>query len=164
MPPSHAPCLSCIPLAILLLPCRCTTDVLDAFASQGRVDKCQEWLQQVVEAGLTPDDHTYHSLAKAYVTTSQFLPAIELLNSLETAGHPASMATYTLVIDVCSIHPTTAETWIGRSGERATARSASSRMEPILPYAIARTPDPRRSTLRFNDQGMRARRTSTARH
>ncbi|GAC72670.1 FOG: PPR repeat [Moesziomyces antarcticus T-34] len=74
-------------------------NVLDVYASKGRVAECQEWLQRMTEAGLAPDDHTYHSLTKAYVTSAQFLPALELLNSLEQSGHPAAMATYTLVID-----------------------------------------------------------------
>ena len=74
-------------------------DVLDVYASKGEVGKCQEWLAQISEVGLVPDDHTYHSLTKAYVNAAQFLPAIELLNSLETSGRPASMATYTMVID-----------------------------------------------------------------
>ncbi|GAC97160.1 hypothetical protein PHSY_004745 [Pseudozyma hubeiensis SY62] len=73
--------------------------VMDVFASKGQVDMCQEWLSKMSEVGLVPDDHTYHSLAKAYVNTCQFMPAIQLLNSLESNGTPASMATYTLVID-----------------------------------------------------------------
>ncbi|CDU24728.1 uncharacterized protein SPSC_04561 [Sporisorium scitamineum] len=74
-------------------------DVMDVFATQGQVSLCQEWIAQMSQLGLEPDDHTYHSLTKAYVNTAQFLPAIELLNSLETAARPASMATYTLIID-----------------------------------------------------------------
>lgn len=74
-------------------------DVLDVFASRGQVAQCQEWMGKLSEAGLTPDDHTYHSLTKAYINSAQFLPAIELLNSLEVSGRPASMATYNMVID-----------------------------------------------------------------
>lgn len=74
-------------------------NVMDAFATNGQVELCQEWLQQMSEVGLVPDDHTYHSLTKAYVNTSQFVPAIQLINSLEASGRPASMATYTLIID-----------------------------------------------------------------
>ncbi|TKY85074.1 hypothetical protein EX895_006154 [Sporisorium graminicola] len=74
-------------------------DVMDVFATQGQSSLCQEWLAQMSQLGLEPDNHTYHSLTKAYANTAQFLPAIELLNSLETSGRPASMATYTLMID-----------------------------------------------------------------
>ncbi|KAJ9477624.1 hypothetical protein PHBOTO_001188 [Pseudozyma hubeiensis] len=74
-------------------------NVMDVFATRGQVDMCQEWLSKMSEVGLAPDDHTYHSLTKAYVNTCQFVPAIQLLNSLESTGRPASMATYTLVID-----------------------------------------------------------------
>ncbi|SPO22586.1 uncharacterized protein UTRI_01264 [Ustilago trichophora] len=74
-------------------------DVLDAFATRGDVAACQQWVSQMTEQGVTLDDHTYHSLTKAYVNTAQFAPALELLNSLETSGRPASMATYTLVIN-----------------------------------------------------------------
>ncbi|PWZ03104.1 hypothetical protein BCV70DRAFT_197337 [Testicularia cyperi] len=74
-------------------------DVMDVCATRGDVGRCQELLASVSAAGLVPDDHTYHSLVKAYATASQFSQAIELLNSLEVQGRPASMATYTLVID-----------------------------------------------------------------
>lgn len=74
-------------------------DVLDALATRGDVAACQQWVSQMTEQGLTLDDHTYHSLTKAYVNTAQFAPALELLNSLETSGRPASMATYSLVIN-----------------------------------------------------------------
>ncbi|SPO21774.1 uncharacterized protein UTRI_01264_B [Ustilago trichophora] len=74
-------------------------DVLDALATRGDVAACQQWVSQMTEQGLTLDDHTYHSLTKAFVNTAQFAPALELLNSLETSGRPASMATYTLVIN-----------------------------------------------------------------
>ena len=73
-------------------------DVLDAFATRGDVASCQHWLTDMSQLGLVANDHTYHSLTKAYVNSAQFLPAIELLNSLETSGRPAAMATYTMVI------------------------------------------------------------------
>ncbi|SJX61183.1 uncharacterized protein SRS1_12405 [Sporisorium reilianum f. sp. reilianum] len=74
-------------------------DVMDAFATQGEVDRCQAWLAQMTQLGLEPDEHTYHSLTKAYVNTAQYVRAVELLNSLEASGRPAAMATYTLFID-----------------------------------------------------------------
>lgn len=72
--------------------------ILDSFANQGDVASCQHYLAILTSQGLTPDDHTHHTLVKAYVSSYQYLPAIQLLNSLENAGQPASMATYTLVI------------------------------------------------------------------
>uniref|UniRef100_V5EMD1 Pentacotripeptide-repeat region of PRORP domain-containing protein n=2 Tax=Kalmanozyma brasiliensis (strain GHG001) TaxID=1365824 RepID=V5EMD1_KALBG len=88
-------------------------NVLDAFATQGQLEACQTWLEQMHTLGLVPDDHTYHSLVKAYATSSQYLPAITLLNTLEEAGRPASMATYTLLISRLLSTPTPSTQAVG---------------------------------------------------
>ncbi|SNX82490.1 uncharacterized protein MEPE_01196 [Melanopsichium pennsylvanicum] len=74
-------------------------DVLDAFASSGNLSAVQHYLAQMSSLGLSPDNHTHHSMVKAYMKSSQYLPAISLLNSLEASGTPAAMATYTLLIN-----------------------------------------------------------------
>ncbi|KAJ1034311.1 hypothetical protein NDA18_001173 [Ustilago nuda] len=72
--------------------------ILNAFASSGDVASCQTYLYLLTSQGVTPDEYTHHTLVKAYATAQQYLPAIQLLNSLESSGAPASMATYTLLI------------------------------------------------------------------
>lgn len=103
-------------------------DVMDSYADRGDVERCQETLaylekceyvsgQSLVPmfslrypakpctssilppAGLVPSSHTVHSLVKSHIRSNQFTPALNLLTTFEDASTPASIATYTLVIN-----------------------------------------------------------------
>ena len=82
-------------------------DVMDVYATRGELALVQSTLVSLTQAGHAPDDHTHHSLTKAYLTAGHVADALRLLNSLEASPSPApaSMATYTLAIDRLLDHP-----------------------------------------------------------
>lgn len=76
---------------------RLFNNVLDVYANRGDVEACQSIVASLsTHHGLSPDDHSFHCLAKAYLRKGRTSDALALITQLED-DEPASMATYTMV-------------------------------------------------------------------
>lgn len=71
--------------------------VLDVYANRGDVEACQSVIASLsTHHGLSPDEYSFHCLAKAYLRRDSTDDALALITQLEDET-PASMATYTMV-------------------------------------------------------------------
>ncbi|KAL6006227.1 hypothetical protein ACLOJK_040273 [Asimina triloba] len=72
--------------------------IMNAWSASGRMDRCREIFNDMVEEGIEPDDHVYSILAKGYVRAQEPEKAEAILATMHKLGVRPGVVMYTTVI------------------------------------------------------------------
>lgn len=72
--------------------------LMNGYSASGCVIKCQEIFDDMVKAGIKPDDHTHNILAKGYVYAREPEKAEEILSLMVDSGVQPDVVTFNTII------------------------------------------------------------------